>query len=94
MGLLKHYSFFFRASNRNITEEHPSSKSTSSSDDVAELTKSKASETVPVSDSVVQNNTQYAVDGSSMSSQQSSTSAQQSATSNFGSQSDQGILLA
>ncbi|CAF2079305.1 BnaC01g37820D [Brassica napus] len=73
------------------TEEHPPSKSASSSEDVTELKKSKASETVPVLESVVQNGTQYAVDGTSTSSQQSSTSSQQSATSNCGSQSDQVI---
>ncbi|WZY73791.1 hypothetical protein YC2023_006031 [Brassica napus] len=76
-------------SNPNITEEQPPSKCTSSSEDVTELTKSKASETVPVSDSVVQNGTQCAVDGTSKSSQQASTSSQRSATSNCGSQSDQ-----
>ncbi|CAH8348940.1 unnamed protein product [Eruca vesicaria subsp. sativa] len=77
-----------RVSNPEITE-HPLSKFASSSEDVTELMKSKASETVPVSDSVVQNDTQYAVDGTSVSSQQSSTSSQQSATSNCGNQSDQ-----
>ncbi|KAJ0242420.1 GBF-interacting protein 1 [Hirschfeldia incana] len=71
-----------RVSNPKITEEHTPSKSASSSEDVAELTKSKASETVPVSDSVVQNDTQYTVNGTSMSSQQS-------AISDCGSQSDQ-----
>ena len=79
-------------SNSNITEEHPPSKCTSSSEDVSELKKSNASETVPVSDSVVQNGTQCAVDGTSKSSQQSSTSSQRSATSNCGSQSDQGMV--
>uniref|UniRef100_M4FE58 GBF-interacting protein 1 N-terminal domain-containing protein n=1 Tax=Brassica campestris TaxID=3711 RepID=M4FE58_BRACM len=48
-------------------------------------------ETVPVSNFVVQNGTQCAVDGTSKSSQQSSTSSQRSATSNCGSQSDQVI---
>ncbi|KAF2541645.1 hypothetical protein F2Q68_00032816, partial [Brassica cretica] len=67
----------------NNTEEHPPSKSTSSSEDVTELKSSIARETVPVSDSVVQNDTQCAVDG---------TSSQQSATSNCGSQSDQGMV--
>ncbi|KAF3599179.1 hypothetical protein F2Q69_00038555 [Brassica cretica] len=71
-------------SNPKITEEYPPSKSASSSEDVTELKKSKASETVPVLESVVQNGTQYAVDGTS-------TSSQQSATSNCGSQSDQVI---
>ncbi|KAG2317881.1 hypothetical protein Bca4012_068874 [Brassica carinata] len=76
-------------SNPKITEEHPPSKSASSSEDVTELKKCKASEIVPVSDSVVQKDTQYTVNGTSMSSQQSSTSAQQAAISNCGSQSDQ-----
>ncbi|KAF8048638.1 hypothetical protein N665_2449s0007 [Sinapis alba] len=82
-----------RVSNPKITEEHPPSKSASSSEDVTDLNKSKASEAGPVSDSVVQNDTQYAVDGTSKSSRQSSTSVKQDhlliATSNCDSQSDQ-----
>ncbi|XP_010465140.1 PREDICTED: GBF-interacting protein 1-like [Camelina sativa] len=59
--------------NKEVTEEQPLSKSTSSSEDVVEPDKSKAS-TVPVavSDSVVKNDTQYTLDGTSQISQQSS----------------------
>ncbi|XP_023642363.1 GBF-interacting protein 1 isoform X2 [Capsella rubella] len=59
--------------NKGVTKVQPLSKSTSSSEDVVEPDKSKAS-TVPVavSDSVVDNDTQYAVDETSQISQQSS----------------------
>ncbi|CAH2053844.1 unnamed protein product [Thlaspi arvense] len=75
--------------NKGLTKEHPLSRSTSSSEGVTELKKSKASENVPVSDSVVQNDTQYAVNGTSQSSQQSSKQDQLLiATSNCSSQPD------
>lgn len=75
--------------NKGVTEEQPPSKSMSSSQDVVALDKSKAS-TVPVavSDSAVENDTQYALDGTSQISQQSSVIV----ASNCSSQSEQGIV--
>lgn len=74
---------------KGVTEEQPLSKSTSSSEDVVEPDKSEAS-TVPVavSDSFVENDTQYAVDGTSQISQQSSMIV----NSNCSSQSEQGLV--
>ncbi|KAL1204869.1 GBF-interacting protein 1 [Cardamine amara subsp. amara] len=72
--------------NKVVTEEQPPSKSTSSSQDVVELDKSKASSVpVAVSDSAVENDTHYALDGISLISEQSSMIV----TSNCSSQSEQ-----
>lgn len=80
---------------KGIAEEQPLAKTTSSSEDGVDLGKSKATVVpvaVSVSDSIVQNDTQCALDGTSQISQQPSTFTKQDATSNCSSQSGQGTV--